>query len=81
MKAAILESYSKQHPSLVVMDWDKPNENEMEDNEVILKVLTCGVNPVDYIIAEGKLKFLFDYALPTIAGNEVVGIVESKGTV
>lgn len=38
-----------------------------------------GVNPLDNMISRGEVKLITPYKLPLIAGNEVVGVVESVG--
>ena len=44
---------------------------------MLIKVLTCGVNPVDCIHRDGKL---FQVPLPFIPGVDVAGYVEQVGS-
>jgi NADPH:quinone reductase-like Zn-dependent oxidoreductase len=48
------------------------------DDEVLIKVLAAGVNPVDWKIRQGYMKELFH--LPLILGWDVAGVVEEKGS-
>lgn len=76
MKVAILKKYSRKNSQLDIVDRSIPS---IKDNEVLIKVLTAAVNPLDNIIRRGKIKLLFPYKLPLIMGNEAVGIVEKTG--
>lgn len=57
MKAAILENYDKNGTNLVIKDVKIP---ESRDNEVLVKVYTSAVNPLDNMIIkkEDKIKKL-----------------------
>lgn len=77
MKAAVLTKYDKQSIELDLIETTKPKP---ESHQVLLKVLAAGVNPLDNMISRGQIKMLIPYALPLIAGNEVVGVVEELGS-
>jgi len=47
---------------------------------VLVKVIAAGVNPLDNMISRGEVKIIVPYKLPQVAGNEVVGIIEQKGS-
>ena len=47
MKAAILEKYDKNGNNLIIKDVKIP---ELRDNEVLVKVYTSAVNPLDNMI-------------------------------
>lgn len=47
--------------------------------EVLVRVHAAGLNPVDFKTREGKLKIIYRYALPTVLGNDVAGVVEECG--
>ncbi len=49
-------------------------------NDVQIKVVAAGLNPVDFKIREGKLKALFAFAFPCILGNELSGEVLNCGS-
>ncbi|KHD46674.1 NADP-dependent oxidoreductase [Streptococcus hongkongensis] len=76
MKAAQLLSYSKQGPVLQITHIEKPI---IKDCEVLVKVAYAGINPVDYMIAQGKVKAILPYKLPITAGQELSGVVEAVG--
>ncbi|MGT2948123.1 NADP-dependent oxidoreductase [Streptococcus devriesei] len=77
MKAAQLNAYSKTNLNLDLVDVPKPTAAV---NQVLIKVLTAGVNPLDNMITRGEVKMIVPYKTPLIAGNEVVGIVEEVGS-
>ena len=47
MKAAVLTGYNKNGRMLEIRDVPMP---EMKDNDVLVKILTAGVNPLDNMI-------------------------------
>ena len=77
MKAAILTAYQKQQVQLTIQNQPMPTP---QPNEVLVKVLACGVNPLDNMIGRGEVKLLQPYRLPMVAGNEIVGLVEQVGS-
>ncbi len=77
MKAAVHTKYNKNNIELEIREVAVPTINE---NEVLVKVKTAGVNPLDNMISRGEVKIIVPYILPQIAGNEVVGIIEQKGS-
>lgn len=76
MKAAQVIKYDKDNIRLNIVECDKP---AIGLNDVLIKVLTVGINPLDNMISRGEVKMIIPYKLPLIAGNEVVGIVEEIG--
>jgi len=70
MKAMILEGIGK---PLVLRDVAMP---QIRENEVLIKVLTCGVCRTDLHILDGDLK---EAKFPLILGHQVVGVVERFG--
>ena len=77
MKAALHTKYNKNNIELEIREVVVPTINE---NEVLVKVIAAGVNPLDNMISRGEVKIIVPYTLPQIAGNEVVGIIEQKGS-
>lgn len=77
MKAAMIHKYDKNNISVNIEEVNKP---QVGPNDVLVKVLTVGVNPVDNMISRGEVMMIVPYKLPQIAGNELVGIVEQIGT-
>ncbi len=49
------------------------------DDEVLVRVLYAGVNPVDWKIREGVLKDRLPHRFPLIPGWDVTGVVEAAG--
>jgi NADPH:quinone reductase-like Zn-dependent oxidoreductase len=76
MKAAVLEGYNKNGCDLVVKDIPVP---AISGEEVLVKVHTAGVNPLDNMIIHGEVKLIVQYSFPLIMGNEFVGIIEKTG--
>lgn len=77
MKAAIHTKYDKKNIALEIQEREIPT---IERYEVLIKVKAAGVNPVDNMISKGEVKLIVPYALPQVAGNEFVGIVEKIGS-
>ena len=77
MKAALHTQYNKNNIELEIREVAVPTIN---DNEVLVKVLVAGVNPLDNMISRGEVKIITPYKLPQIAGNELVGVIEQKGS-
>jgi NADPH2:quinone reductase len=50
-----------------------------ETGEVLIRVVSAGVNPVDCEIREGKLRDTFPHKFPLIPGWDVAGVVEEFG--
>lgn len=76
MRAAILEEYNKNGINLVIKDVDIPNPKE---NEVLVKVYTTAVNPLDNMIIKKEVKLIVNYKTPFIMGNEFAGVIEKVG--
>lgn len=61
---------------LQLVDLDKPVP---ETDDVLVRVVAAGVNPVDWKIREGWLQEKFPHRFPLIPGWDVAGIVEETG--
>jgi D-arabinose 1-dehydrogenase-like Zn-dependent alcohol dehydrogenase len=70
MKAAVL--YGARQP-LKIEDLETP---AVHDEDVLIKVVSCGVCHTDLKVAEGRNRF----TPPTILGHEVAGTVEEVGS-
>lgn len=77
MKAAILNGYNKNGCDLEIKDIPVP---ETSANEVLVKIKTAGVNPLDNMIVHGEVKLIVPYAFPLVMGNEFVGVIEKTGS-
>ncbi len=51
-----------------------------EKNEILVKVHSCGLNPVDYKIRAGHLQELFAVSFPRILGGDISGTVAATGS-
>lgn len=77
MKAAILKGYDKNGCDLKIKDVPVP---AMGAKDILVRVSTAGVNPVDNMIIRGEVKLIVPYRFPLILGNEFVGVIEDIGT-
>lgn len=76
MKAAVVQRYDKRQVDLEVK---KVADPVAKDGEVLVRVVSAGVNPLDNMIVRGEVKPIVPYAMPLTAGNEMAGIVEEVG--
>lgn len=76
MKAAILDKYDKKGRDIQIKDIPIP---EISNEDVLVKVHTAGVNPLDNMIIMGEVKLIVPYKLPLVMGNEFCGIIEKLG--
>jgi len=75
MKAIVIHEYDGPE-ALKYEDAPRP---EPKDNQVLVKVITAAVNPVDAMIRSGKYARAFGTTLPLIPGYDIAGIVEKSG--
>jgi NADPH:quinone reductase-like Zn-dependent oxidoreductase len=75
MKAVIIHEYGG--PEVLKLE-DVPRP-EPKENEVLVRVIAAGVNPVDALIRSGKYAKFFGTTLPLIPGYDIAGIVEKAG--
>ena len=73
MKAAVLTGYGKK---IEIRDLPVP---AVSDNDVLVKIRTAGVNPLDNMIVGGEVRLIVPYKFPLVMGNEFVGVVEQTG--
>ena len=76
MKAAILDKYDKQGRELSIVEVPVP---EIKANEVLVKIRTAAVNPLDNMIIRGEVKLIVPYTMPLVMGNEFCGTIEKMG--
>jgi NADPH:quinone reductase-like Zn-dependent oxidoreductase len=76
MRAAILKKYDKNGTDVEIMDVPIP---EIGSDDVLVKIMVAGVNPLDNMIIRGEVKMITPYKLPLILGNEFSGVVEEVG--
>lgn len=76
MKVVQILKYSKSDISVKINEVEIP---KISADEVLVKVQTAGVNPLDNMITKGEVKLIVPYAFPLTMGNEMAGIVEKIG--
>ncbi len=76
MKAAVLTHYDKKGTELEIREISTPIP---EEDEVLVKIMTAAVNPLDNMIIRGEVKLIVPYAMPLVMGNEFAGVVEKTG--
>lgn len=68
MKAFQIDKHSQTDLSVKARDIETPS---IGDNDVLVKVKTAGVNPLDNMITRGEMKLIVPYAFPLTMGNEM----------
>lgn len=53
---------------------------EVGRNDVLVRVSTAGVNPLDNMIIRGEVKLIVPYPLPLVMGNEFCGTIVKMGS-
>jgi NADPH:quinone reductase-like Zn-dependent oxidoreductase len=76
MKKVIYDNYGDPDV-LKVVDFETA---EPAEGQILVKVMAAGINPVDYKIRNGSLKFIYRAKLPRTPGGEISGIVEKTGS-
>ena len=76
MKAVQIDNYSKTVDSVKIREVSIP---EIKPDEVLVKVKSVGINPVDNMITRGDVKLITPYSFPLTIGNELTGIIEKTG--
>src|ERR1700730_15822535 len=61
------------------MKYEDVPRPEPKDDEVLIRVMAAGVNPVDASIRAGQMKRFLGEKLPLIPGMDVAGVVEKTG--
>lgn len=75
MKAIIFNEYGGPE-KLEYVDIPDPQPGS---REVLIKVMAASVNPVDWKIREGRLKFMTGKKFPLFAGSELSGVISELG--
>src|ERR1700704_5911018 len=75
MKAIVVHEYGGPN----VLKYEDAPRPEPKENEVLVRVIACGVNPADPLIVSGKYAKEFGTHLPLIPGYDVAGVVEKIG--
>lgn len=75
MKAAVVHSYGS-YENIRIDDIPEPT---ISDKQILVKVNIASVNPIDWKIRKGKLKFLTGNKFPKIIGSECAAEVVKVG--
>jgi len=73
MRATILKKYDKNGSDVEIIDVPIP---EIGSDDVLVKIMVAGVNPLDNMIIRGEVKMITPYKLPLILGNEFSGVLK-----
>jgi NADPH:quinone reductase-like Zn-dependent oxidoreductase len=75
MKAVVVHEYGGPE----VLKYEDAPRPEPKENEILVRVIAAGVNPVDGSIRSGKYAKFFGAKPPFIPGYDVAGVVEKTG--
>ena len=75
MKAVVAHEYG----GAEVLKYEEAPRPEPKENELLVRVIACGVNPADPLVISGRLAKEFGTHLPLIPGYDVAGVVEATG--
>lgn len=76
MKVVQIDNYSKTIDSVKIREINIP---EIKPDEVLVRVKSVGINPVDNMITRGEVKLITPYSFPLTIGNELAGAIEKTG--
>jgi len=76
MKVVQIDNYSKTIDSVKIREVSIP---EIKPDEVLVRVKSVGINPVDNMITRGEVKLITPYSFPLTIGNELAGVIEKTG--
>jgi NADPH:quinone reductase-like Zn-dependent oxidoreductase len=75
MKAVVAHEYGGPE----VLKYEDAPRSMPKENELLVRVIACGVNPADPLVISGRLAKEFGTHLPLIPGYDVAGVVEKAG--
>jgi NADPH:quinone reductase-like Zn-dependent oxidoreductase len=75
MKAVVAHEYGAPD----VLSYEDAPRPEPKENELLVRVIACGVNPADPLVISGRFAKEFGTHLPLIPGYDVAGVVEATG--
>jgi NADPH:quinone reductase-like Zn-dependent oxidoreductase len=76
MKAVLLRGYG----GVEQLQYEEVPTPNPGPGEVLVRVISTSVNPVDYKIRSGMMKDRMPLTLPTVLGRDVAGVVAALGT-
>src|ERR1700688_1726315 len=75
MKAVVIHEYGGPE----VLKYEDAARPEPKENEVLVRVIAAGVNPVDALIRSGKYAKFFGSSFKQMTAYDIAGIVEKTG--
>jgi 2-desacetyl-2-hydroxyethyl bacteriochlorophyllide A dehydrogenase len=75
MKAVVAHEYGAPE----VLKYEDIPRPEPKENELLVRVIACGVNPADPLVISGRMAKEFGTHVPLIPGYDVAGVVEQAG--
>jgi NADPH:quinone reductase-like Zn-dependent oxidoreductase len=75
MKAVVVHEYGGPE----VLKYQEVPRPELKDDEILVRVIAAGVNPVDRVARSEKGAQFFNIKLPAIPGYDIAGVVEKTG--
>src|SRR5438445_3626501 len=76
MKAVVIHEYGGPE----VLKYEDISRPEPKDDQLLIRVIAAGVNPVDGMIRSGMFAKEGNRAFPIILGGDVAGVVEKVGS-
>ena len=76
MKAIVIHEYGGPE----VLKYEDIPQPEPKDDQLLIRVIAAGVNPVDGMVRSGMFSKEGDRAFPIILGGDVAGIIEKVGS-
>ena len=77
MRAITINKFGASDVLELLTDFPDPS---ISSNQVLIKVHSAGINPLDWKIREGQLRFLLGSKFPMILGNDVSGTIVDVGS-
>ncbi len=75
MKAAYITKYGM-NEKLTIGEMNMP---VVGDNDVLVEIYSASLNPIDFKVRDGKIKFIRSYSFPLILGHDLAGLVKAVG--
>ncbi|AGH96636.1 hypothetical protein A11Q_2420 [Pseudobdellovibrio exovorus JSS] len=76
MRAALISKYGK-NEKLKFTNVDIPT---CGDTDVLVEIHAASLNPIDFKIRDGQVKFVRSYKFPLILGHDIAGVVVDVGS-
>jgi NADPH2:quinone reductase len=77
MKAIVINQFGT--PEVLKIQTDIPTPSISSD-QVLIKIYAAVINPLDWKIRQGDLKFILGSAFPMVLGNDASGVIIEVGS-